>query len=159
VDFGEAAEERFFVIAEVEAGKDTRVEWRELKGTRPFIDCRARLGSGENVNETLLAALPSQKKMQDAIIRLVVEYPREMDALIDEAALRKYAEKSFEFHFVKRPQIETRVRLPEDQTVSSLSPLELLDVYWRAAKIEEAESLQSLAREIITGDEGASHVT
>lgn len=152
VDFGEAAEERFFVIAQIEAGKDTRVEWRELKGTRPFIDCRARLQSGDDANETLLAALPSQKKMQDAIVRLVVEYPREMDALIDEAALRKHTEKTFEFHFVKRPQIETRVRLPEDQSVSSLSPLELLDVYWRAAKVDDAGKLQKLAQEIIAGN-------
>jgi len=163
IDFGEAAEDRFFVIAHIEAGKDTKVEWRKLAGTRPFIDCRARLkpalsaveGSGENVNETLKAALPSQKKMDGAILRLVVEYPREMDAMIDEAALRKYAEKTFEFHFVKRPQIETRVRLPEDQSVSSLSPLELLDIYWRAAKVEDADVLQTLAREIIEGESEA----
>ncbi len=152
VDFGEAAEERYFVIAQIEAGKDTRVEWRKLEGTRPFVDCRARLQSGDDANETLLAALPSKKKMEGAILRLVVEYPREMDALIDEAALRKYIEKTFEFHFVKRPQIETRVRLPEDQSVSSLSPLELLDVYWRAAKVDDAGKLQKLAQEIIAGN-------
>ena len=152
VDFGEAAEERFFVIAHVEAGKDTQVDWRKLTGTRPFVDCRARLQSGDDANEILLAALPSQKKMQDAIVRLVVEYPREMDALIDEAALRKHTEKTFEFHFVKRPQMETRVRLPEDQSVSSLSPLELLDVYWRAARVDDAGALQKLATEIIEGD-------
>ena len=152
VDFGEAAEDRFFVIAEIEAGKDTRVEWRKLTGTRPFIDCRARIQSGDDANETLLAALPSKKKMQDAIVRLVVEYPREMDALIDESALRKYAEKTFEFHFVKRPQMETRVRLPEDQSVSSLSPMELMDIYWRAAKVDDAGALQKLAREIIEGE-------
>ncbi len=152
IDFGEAQEERYFVLAQVEAGKDTRVEWRKLEGTRPFMDCRASLRSGDDANEMLKAALPSAKKMEGAIVRLVVDYPREMDALIDEAALRKYAAKAFEFHFVKRPQIETRVRLPEDQSVSSLSPLELLDIYWRAAKVEEAGALQNLAREIITNE-------
>ena len=152
VDFGEAQEERYFVTAHIEAGKDTQVEWRKLTGTRPFIDCRASLKSGNDANETLMAALPSAKKMEGAIVRLVVDYPREMDALIDEAALRKHTEKTFEFHFVKRPQMETRVRLPEDQSVSSLSPLELLDVYWRAARVDDAGALQKLATEIIEGD-------
>lgn len=152
VDFGEAQEDRYFVIAQIEAGKATKVEWRKLEGTRPFLDCRARLQSGDDANETLLATLPSQKKMEGAIVRLIVEYPREMDALIDEAALQKYAAKAFEFHFVKRPQLETRVRLPEDQSVSSLSPLELLDIYWRAAKVDDADALQNLAREILADE-------
>jgi len=155
VDFGEAAEDRFFVIAEIEAGKDAKVEWRKLEGTRPFVDCRASLRSGDDANEILLAALPSQKKMQDAIVRLVVEYPREMDALIDEAALRKYAEKAFEFHFVKRPQIETRIRLSEDEAISNLAPLDLLELYWRASKADKTEdtaALQSLAREILANE-------
>ncbi|GIK10256.1 MAG: Nuclease SbcCD subunit D [Anaerolineales bacterium] len=152
VDFGEAADDKFFVVAEVEKG-ETRVEWKKLAGTRPFIDCRAALQSGMNVTETLKAALPSERKMDGAIVRLVVDYPREMDAMIDEAALRKYAGKAFEFHFVKRPQVETRVRLPEDRSISSLSPLELLEIYWRAAKVDDADALQTLAREILEGEE------
>ena len=167
VDFGEALEDRFFVVAHIEKDKDTRVEWRKLTGARPFIDRRASLkpalsaveGSGENVTESLKSALPKVKEMDGAIVRLVVEYPRELDTLIDETALRKYAEKSFEFHLVKRPQTEARIRLPNDQAVSSLSPLELLDIYWRAAKVDDSDSLQSLAREIIAGEEGASHLS
>jgi exonuclease SbcD len=152
VDFGEAAEDRFFVIAHIEAGKDTRVEWRKLTGARPFIDRRTSLQSGENVTEALKDALPSPKKMDGAIVRLIVEYPREWDTLIDEAALRKHAEKAFEFHLVKRPQTEARIRLPNDQAVSSLSPLELLDIYWRASKVEDTGALQKLAQEIIEGE-------
>jgi exonuclease SbcD len=152
VDFGEAGEDRFFVIAHIEAGKDTKVEWRKLEGTRPFIERRARLESSENVMQVLLSALPTVRQMDGAVVKLTVEYPREFDALIDEAALRKQAERSFEFHLVKRPQTEARIRLPADQTVSSLSPLELLDQFWRATKVEEAEELQSLAREILTDE-------
>jgi exonuclease SbcD len=90
--------------------------------------------------------------MDGAIVRLIVEYPREWDTLIDEAALRKHAEKAFEFHLVKRPQTEARIRLPNDQAVSSLSPLELLDIYWRASKVEDTGALQKLAQEIIEGE-------
>ncbi|HSQ40152.1 MAG TPA: hypothetical protein VLM78_08310, partial [Anaerolineales bacterium] len=152
VDFGEALEDRFFVIAHIEKGKDTQVEWRKLTGARPFVDCRASLQSGENVTESLKSALPKVREMDGAIVRLVVEYPRELDTLIDETALRKYAEKAFEFHLVKRPQTEARIRLPNDQAVSSLSPLELLDLYWRSSKAENTDALQNLAREILADE-------
>jgi exonuclease SbcD len=71
--------------------------------------------------------------------------------LIDEAALREYTEESFEFHLVKRPQMEARIRLPGDQAVGSLSPLELLELYWRANHMEDAqiEDLSGLAVEVI----------
>ena len=122
VDFGEAGDDKFFVIAEVNKGKTT-VEWRQLEGVRPFVDRRAVLASGEGVTAALKAALPKAKELQGAIVRLAVEYPRDLEALIDEPALRAYAEGAFEFHLVKRPQVQARIRLPADQTVSSLSPL------------------------------------
>ena len=150
VDFGEAKEDRYFVIADVENGRDTEVEWIQLTGVRKFIDRRAVLTSSESVTESLKAALPKPKEMSEAIIRLVVEYPREWESLIDESALRKYAADAFEFHFVKRPQIESRVRIDEGQVVSSLSPMDLLGQYFDSAKVSNSEDLKKLAQEIIT---------
>jgi exonuclease SbcD len=161
VDFGEAADDRFFVIAEVARG-ETKVDWRKIEGARPFIERRAVLkpdfsaveGSSDKVTEMIKASLPGPGELEGAIVKLSIEYPREYDALIDEAALRQYAERAFEFHLVKRPQAETRVRLPADQTASSLSPLELLDQYWRASHVDptEAEALQKLAQDVISDD-------
>jgi exonuclease SbcD len=154
VDFGEAAEDRFFIVANVAKGHTT-VEWRKLTGVRPFIDRRTTLTTSEHVMETLKAALPQPKNMEGAIVRLVVEYPRQLDSLIDEAELHKYTENTFEFHLVKRPQMDARIRLPADQTVSSLTPLDLLDQYWRTLHYEDAgevETLRKLAREIIEED-------
>lgn len=160
VDFGEAKDDKYFVIVDVAKGQ-TQVEWKKLDGVRPFVDCRAVLGPGlsggeepdKNVTETLLSALPQANKLDGAIVRLTVEYPREWDTLIDDVALRKHAEAAFEFHLVKRPQVEARIRLPADQTVSSLSPLDLLDQYWRASHTEDAGTLQKLAQDIIFGEE------
>jgi exonuclease SbcD len=152
VDFGEVKEDRFFVIAEVEKGKDTTVEWIQLTGVRKFIDRRTVLQSSENVNDVLKDALPSPKEMSEAIVRLSVEYPREWDTLIDESALRKYVEGTFEFHLVKRPQSDARVRIAEGQVVGSLSPLDLLAQYFDAAKVKDADELQKLAQEIISED-------
>ncbi len=152
VDFGEAKEDRFFVIADIEKGKDTQVDWVQLKGVRKFIDRRTVLGSNENVTDALKDALPNPQEMSEAIVRLSVEYPREWDTLIDETALRKYAENTFEFHLVKRPQSEARVRIGEGQLVSSLSPLDLLSQYFDASKAKDADELKKLAQEIISED-------
>ncbi|MEW6286925.1 MAG: exonuclease SbcCD subunit D [Chloroflexota bacterium] len=149
VDFGEAKDDKFYIIAEVERGS-AKVRWEKIEGTRPFREGRAVLRSSENVTEVLKSALP--KKMSGAIVRLIVEYPRELDTLIDEAALRKYASEAFEFHLVKRPQSEARVRIPEGQVVSSMSPLDLLAQYLDSIKAENADELLKLAQEIISED-------
>jgi len=151
VDFGEANEDRFFIIAHIEKGVDTKVDWIKLTETRPFIERRAVLESSENVTEFLKSQLP--KDMSEAIVKLVVEYPKELDTLIDDAALRKYAEQAFEFHLVKKPKVKPRVRIAEGQVVSSLSPLDLLAQYFDASKAEDKDGLQKLAQEIISEDE------
>jgi DNA repair protein SbcD/Mre11 len=150
VDFGEAKDDKFFVIAEVEKGQ-TRVDWRKLAGVRPFVDKFVRVKSGENLTAQLIAALPEAGQLSGAIARLVVEYPRDLEKLIDESALRDHAKSTLEFHFVKRPQIDARVRLPADQSIASLTPLELLDTYWKTLHLgeDEAEKLQALARDVL----------
>jgi len=151
IDFGEALDDKFYIVAEVTRGA-TQVDWRKIEGTRSFIERRVIIRSTENVTDELIRALPSLDKMTEAIVKLTVEYPRELDVLIDESALRKYTECAFEFHLAKRPKTDARVRIPEGQAVSSLSPLELLTQYFESAKIKESEELQNLAREIIADD-------
>ena len=150
VDFGEVEDDKFFIVADVQRGQ-TRVEWRKLTGIRSFIDRQVTLKSKEDLNERLRNALPTQAKLEDAIVRLTVEYPHEWEQLIDDAALREYCSKTFEFHLVKRPEIEGRVRLPGDQSMGSLSPLELLEIYWRASHTDQAEmeALKRLATTVI----------
>ncbi len=64
VDFGEAKDDKFYVTVELAKGA-SKVSWRQLKDIRPFIDRFVRLDSDEQVNKTLLAALPKPKEMQD----------------------------------------------------------------------------------------------
>jgi exonuclease SbcD len=150
VDFGEAGDDKFFVIARVERGH-TEVQWRKLSGIRTFIDRHLRLKSAEDVTSQILKVMPSTQKLEGAVLRLVLEYPRDWEPLIDEAALREYAAGAFEFHLVKRPMLEARARLGQQEGVSSLTPLELLEVYWRAGHVDEADqaALQKLAQQIM----------
>jgi exonuclease SbcD len=150
VDWGEASDDKFFVIAHVERG-ETRVEWRQLQGIRSFIDRAIVLDSAEQIDQQLREALPPQEQLVDAIVRLTVEYPRDWEPLIDDAALRDYSREAFEFHLVKHPHSEARVRLPEDQAIGSMSALELLDLYWKASHTdnEDIEALNRLASQVI----------
>jgi exonuclease SbcD len=150
VDFGEVEDEKYYVIAEVERG-NTRVHWRKIEGIRPFIDRYVRLESAEAVTDQLRLALPPAENLLGAILRLVIEYPRDWETLIDEAALREYTVECFEFHLVRRPQSESRIRLPGDQAIGSLAPLELLDLYWRASHLENDESqvLSEIAAQVM----------
>jgi exonuclease SbcD len=150
VDFGEAKDKKYFVLADVGKGK-TSYEWREIENIRKFIDRYHKIESNENVTEKLREVLPSPDEMRDAILRLTIEYPRDWESLIDEAALREITAETFEFHLVKRPKIETRIRIPEDKSVGSLTPEELLDIYWKSADSEavDTQTLMILANEII----------
>lgn len=150
VDFGEAQDDKFFVIAEVEKGH-TKVSWRKLAGIRKFIDLAIELEGEQDVNKRLQAILPDAETLQDAIVRLIVTYPRELETLIDEASLRAKAESAFEFHFVKRPHQALRMRLPGDREMSSYTPGELLEAYWQSINIpsEGRKELEALSKQII----------
>lgn len=170
VDFGEAKDDKFFVVAAVEKN-NTHFEWRKLQG-RKFIDKTLNLAKkveklqnssdGENnvqampdpdiIQEIIRSGMPSQTAIQDAIVRVTLEYPREWEVLIDEPAIRQSAEPAFEFHLIRKPSIEARIRIPGDQSINSLSPLELLDIYWNTIKVEpnEIKVLDALAKEIIS---------
>ncbi|MFN7036450.1 MAG: exonuclease SbcCD subunit D [Bellilinea sp.] len=157
VDFGEADDRKYFVIAGVQKGK-TELDWRELHGRR-FIDRTVSLldlaaaadGSAPPAMERILGVLPPPEGMKDAIVRLTIDYPRDWDGLIDEPRLRRHAERAFDFHLVRRPHIAARGRIGEIENIAAKSPLELLELYWetKGEPPEHIEELKRLAEEII----------
>ena len=72
--------------------------------------------------------------------------------MIDDNQIRERAESALEFHLVKRPQVEARVRIPDDQTVGSLGPVELLDIYWKSIHLDagERQDMNHLAEDIFS---------
>jgi len=154
VDFGEAADEKGFVLATVSRGR-TVVERRVLPG-RPFIDRTVELKTGSQVMALCLAALGPAAGLSGAMVRLVVNYPRDLEAQIDEAALRRHCEGALDFHLVRRPQVAASARMPGDHLVG-LSPLELLARYWqndREVTPAQADELLRLAAQIMAAGNG-----
>ena len=150
VDFGEVKDDKFFVVADVEKGQ-TETDWRKLEEIRPFHDRYLKLDSQKDITAQVISALPAPEVMEDAVVRLVMEYPRAWAPLIDDGAIQDHASDAFEFHFVKRPQMDERIRLPQDQTVGDLSPAELLEKFWQASHVpeEDVKALQELAAVIM----------
>ena len=155
VDFGEVADDKGFVIAEVEKG-NTSYRFVKLNG-RAFFDRLVRLSMEDRVMEKILASSPDETEAENAIFRLVIEYPRELEGEIDEPALRQKFASALEFHLVRRPQVEARLRLPTDQNIASQSPLELLSTYWKSthAQPRDLAGLQTLAQSIFQSVTGS----
>lgn len=155
VDFGEVADDKGFVIAEVEKG-NTSYRFVKLHG-RAFFDRLVRLSMEDRAMEKILASSPNEAEAENAIFRLVIEYPRELEADIDEPALRQKFASALEFHLVRRPQVEARLRLPTDQNIASQSPLELLSTYWKSthAQPRDLAGLQTLAQSIFQSVTGS----
>ncbi|MEW6181253.1 MAG: exonuclease subunit SbcD [Chloroflexota bacterium] len=157
VDFGEADDRKYFVIAAVQKGK-TELDWRELHGRR-FVDRHVNLkdlaqhspASMPPVMDHILKVLPAREELEGAIVRLVIDYPRDWEALIDEARLRRHAELAFEFQLVRRPHMAARGRISEIENIAARSPLELLEIYWetKGEPAEHIEELKKLAEQII----------
>lgn len=154
VDFGEWDDDKYFVIAHIQRNQ-TELDWRKLEGIRPFISRSIILDNvaqSQSLNDRVLAALPPLEEIEGAIVRLTITYPREYEAMIDEASLREYTRGTFEFHLVKRPLTDARIRLPADQAVNSLTPQELLQIFWLALHTDasEIEALSKLAETVIS---------
>jgi len=117
------------------------------------VDIHVKLESDANINHILQSAIPPQEELENAIVRMTIQYHRDWEPLIDENTLRSLTAPAFEFHLVKRPQMDARVRLPEGRAASSLGFIELLDIYWDASKsgyeAEQKQALNQLAKSII----------
>ncbi len=154
VDFGEAADDKYFLIADIKKGK-TKLDWHRLENIRPFVDVSLTLSSSDDITDQIQKALPKPEKLEGAVTRLVLDYPKAWDPLIDENSIRELVKNCFEFHFLKQPQYESRIRLDENQSVGSLTSEQLLNEYWRVSKTpkNEIKSLNQLAGEILHPDE------
>ncbi len=149
VDFGEAGDDKYFVIAQVEKG-NTRLEWRKLSG-RKFFDIQVELDSQERIQEKVENHLPSPSEMKDAIVRLKLLYPREWEALIDEPSIRRHAGSAFEFHFLRQPRLQLGTDRHLASTLLGKSTIEQLGFYFKNLEMndEEIQDLKPLAEEIM----------
>ena len=147
VDYGEAKEKKGFVIAEVDNGR-TEYEFRKLD-TRPMYNLVYEYedGSGEEMTRDLLDLLPEPELAREALVKLTVKYPHEMESAIDERALREKVKGAAEFRLLRKPEYANRIRVA-GETIAGMTPQSLLERYCEVYKMNNYEKLSKLADEI-----------
>lgn len=153
IDFGEAREAKGYVMAELDRGKTS---WRfvPLK-TRPFLDVTVDVREAATFMDSVMRKLPSAAKVKDAVVRVTLVYPHELDSLLDEEAIRDHLQEAFDLRLVRHRLTLRRARLGEIVNVSDMAPLELLDLYWQSREMadDDRAALMALAREVIAFDD------
>lgn len=149
IDFGEWRETKGFVLAEVTRG---HTDWQFVPlDTRPFNDCLVRVEEADGFMDRVLRFLPAAEKIAGSICRVRLEYPYELDALLDEKLIRDHYADAFELRIIKSRIGNQQSRLGDLVSVETLGPYELLRLYWRTKERTEAEveELLDLAESVL----------
>lgn len=150
IDFGEIREQKGFVLAEIGRGE---CSWTfEPLQTRRFLDFAPDVPEAETFMEDVLRQLPEPDEVAGAVCRVQLTYPRDWEPLVDEAAIARRFEEALSFQLLKLRTNERRSRLGDTAAVEEMTPLELLETYWRTIDLEEDETavMQELAREVLS---------
>ncbi|MGW8318232.1 MAG: metallophosphoesterase family protein, partial [Candidatus Promineifilaceae bacterium] len=149
IDFGEAREQKGFVLARVGRHK---TDWRFVPlNTRRFLDLRLVTDSADSFMDDVMRQLPDPEEVAGAICRVQLTYPRDWEPLIDEAAIAERFKLALSFHIQKHREFTNRSRLGDTVAVEALSPEELLAQYWQTIGLDEKEAIamQTLAKEVL----------
>lgn len=149
VDYGEAREEKGFIIAEV-SNHHTEYEFRKLH-TRHTYNLSLKLENAETMQQELLDALPSAEEARGAMIKLEFTYPHEWESMFSEKELRERVRDALDFRLKRNPVYSSRIRI-QDRNISSLTPSDLLKAYCLSVKMTDSETdaILPLAEEIFS---------
>lgn len=151
IDFGEAREQKGFVLAEVGCGA---CDWQfvPLK-TRQFVDLDIETNDADSFMSDIMTQLPARDTLRDAICRVRLSYPRDWEPLLDEPAILEHFSEALSIQVQKHREVSRRARLGENASVETLHPEELLTTYWRSIGMDEEETsaLQDLAKDVLGG--------
>lgn len=150
IDFGEAHEPKGFVLAEIGKGHS---QWQFVRlKTRQYIDCHITPEEATTFMAEVMRQLPPKERVQEAICRVRLSYPADWEKLLDETAIQNHFAEAFSLQIQKHRELSKRARLGDGVAVESLSPKELLTIYWQSAGLDEKELtvLQQLATEVMS---------
>ena len=152
VDFGEEAEAKGFVVAQVEKGRAC-YQFKELVGTRRFVTIEVQ-AKGDDPRAQVREGIASYD-VRDAIVRLIIHTTAEKNHLLNDAEMHELLSEAFKVATVVRDvERSSRIRLGPNQSIEQMTPLEVLEKYLRQASSISAErtaKLMELAKTVVAG--------
>jgi exonuclease SbcD len=146
VDFGEEGQRKGFMVLEIDPAKrhGARVSGSGLPRLVPvparrFVTIEVKPKDLDPTTEVCAAI--ERAAVKDAIVRVRVECSRDQGNAFRIPAARALLQEA---HFVQRvevayPDASRRPVLPAGVTLDAKSPIEVLDVYFRAQQVEQAK--------------------
>ena len=157
VDWGEAGEDKEFMVAEIQKDGSVLLDARILE-TRPMLDYKILLESKEEIHQTIYREMDKiddgnmWKVDPGVMIRIKLQYPEQWAALINNQTIEAMFPDAFSVQIVQDPIREGRTRLDLDQDVAAYAPGELLEMWMDEKGIEDQAELMQLSRTIIGGE-------
>jgi exonuclease SbcD len=156
LDFGEAGDEKGFYLVEItpdgEAEKrKVGFEFHRLEG-RCFVTVSVKIEADaiEPTSAVLKAIAERSLDIKDAIVRLQLELPAELEGQLRDSDIRNALKEAHYFTVAKEIRRETRVRLGE-VTAEEITPAQALKAYLESKKVpaERANVLQEYGERLI----------
>lgn len=152
VDFGETKEDKGFEVVEL---KEVTGKWKathEHVSTNPrkFIEIKVDLTKdGTNPTQEVIDSI-GKHDVKDAVVKVIINVPPESAHDVDVAAIRHALKDSFFIAAISK-NISRVTRETLGETPEELSPLQALDRYFAAKKVDPKRSkhLADLARELL----------
>jgi exonuclease SbcD len=157
LDFGEADDEKGFYLVEIEPDSEkgkrrVSFEFHPLEGRR-FVTISVKIEPDDiEPTATVLKAIAGQlDNIKDAIVRLQVSLPAELEGQLRDSDIRNALKEAHYFAIAKEIRRETRVRLGEDGAVEEITPAQALKVYLTSKKVpaERAKVLLEYGERLI----------
>ena len=156
VDFGEESDDKGFCVVELDsslpAGSRLKSFNFQRVSARNFITIDVRLQSGDlDPTATVLKEIDSVSRVEDAIVKLNIEYPLELQGHLRDADIRQTLNSAFYVASVsKRPIEQPKNRLGAAYSKGT-TPQELLRLYLDSKNVAEdrAAILIGRAEELI----------
>jgi len=160
LDFGEEADDKGFYVVDIEPpadGSRRKVSYRfhPLEGRR-FLTVKLDIEATDTdpTGKVLAAIAGYGDAVTDAIVRLQLSLPSEVEGLLNDAEVRDALKTAHHFIIAKDIQRETRLRLGR-WAAEEITPLAALKVYLETKKVspERTRTLLEYGQRLIQSDE------